>query len=64
MLKSCRHRGVAQALLESLRDILRRRHIDTPIALTASNEEAQSFYRHVPDSVMRDVGIWINIKED
>ena len=34
----------------------------TSIALTASNEEAQSFYRSVPDSEMKDIGIWINIR--
>lgn len=62
VLKSCRHRGVAQALLEALRDILRQRRIDTLIALTAANDEAQSFYRSVPDSEMHDVGIWISIK--
>ena len=62
VLKSCRHRGVAQALLAALRETLRRRHVDTLIALTASNEEAQRFYQHVPDSQMHDVGIWINIK--
>ena len=62
VLKSCRHRGVAQRLLAALRDILRRRHIDTLIALTAANEEAQRFYRSVSDSEMHDVGIWIDIK--
>ena len=31
------------------------------IALTASNEEAQRFYKHVPDSILRDTGIWIDV---
>ena len=62
VIKSSRHRGVAQRLLESLRQILKDRHIDTLIALTAANEEAQRFYKSVPDSMMRDVGIWIDIK--
>ena len=35
---------------------------DTLIALTASNDEAQSFYKSVPDSSMHDTGIWIDIK--
>ena len=61
MIKSYRHRGVAQALLERLRQELKARGVDTLIALTASNEEAQRFYRHVPDSVLRDTGIWIDI---
>ncbi len=61
VIKSCRHQGVAQRLLEALREILKNCHIDTLIALTASNEEAQRFYKHVPNSKMRDVGIWIDI---
>ena len=61
VIKSYRHMGVAQRLLENLREILKNRHIDTLIALTASNEEAQRFYKNVPDSEMRDTGIWIDI---
>ena len=62
VIKSYRHKGVAQRLLEALREILKENHIDTLIALTASNEEAQRFYRSIPDSEMRDIGIWIDIK--
>ncbi len=61
VLKSRRHRGVGQALLETLRRALKQRGIDTLIALTAANEEAQRFYTSVPNSLMRDVGIWIDI---
>ena len=31
------------------------------IALTAQNEEAQSFYRKVEHASMHDTGIWIDI---
>ena len=62
VLKSYRHRGVAQKLLDELRGELKERGIDTMVALTAANEEARRFYRAVPDSEMHDVGIWINIK--
>ena len=62
VIKSSRHQGVAQQLLEFLRQILKDRHIETLIALTAANEEAQRFYKSVPDSVMKDIGIWIDIK--
>ena len=62
VIKSCRHRGVAQALLAELRARLKARGIDTLIALTASNEEAQRFYRAIPDSEMKDTGIWIDIR--
>ena len=61
VVKSYRHQGVAQRLLEALREILKKRHISTLIALTASNEEAQSFYKNIPRSQMRDIGIWIDI---
>lgn len=62
VVKSSRHQGVAQKLLAELRRILKERGIDTLIALTAQNQEAQSFYSKVPDSIMRDTGIWIDIK--
>ena len=61
VIKSYRHLGVAQRLLENLRTVLKNQHIDTLIALTASNEEAQKFYKSVPNSEMRDTGIWIDI---
>ena len=62
VVKSYRHRGIAQALLGALRSDLREKDIDTLIALTAANEEAQRFYKAIPDSEMHDVGIWIDIK--
>ena len=62
VIKSYRHRGIAQALMNELRKQLKDRGIDSMIALTAANEEAQRFYRSVPDSVMRDTGIWIDIR--
>ena len=61
VIKSYRHRGVGQALLERLRQELKARGVDTLIALTAANDEAQRFYKNVPNSIMRDVGIWIDI---
>ena len=61
VIKSYRHRGVARRLLKTLRELLKNHHIDTLIALTASNEEAQRFYKSVPNSEMRDTGIWIDI---
>lgn len=62
VLKSCRHMGVAQRLMNALRSALKEKQIDTLIGLTAENAEAQAFYRKLPDSVMRDTGIWIDIK--
>ncbi|MBQ9264499.1 MAG: GNAT family N-acetyltransferase [Clostridia bacterium] len=61
VIKSSRHQGVAQALMNSLRKELRGRGITTLIALTAANDEAQRFYQHIPNSFMRDTGIWIDV---
>lgn len=61
VIKSYRHRGVAQQMLKALREILKNKKIDTLIALTASNREAQNFYKNIPNSEMRDIGIWIDI---
>lgn len=61
VMKSYRHKGVAQTLLEELRKQLKELGIATLIALTASNEESQRFYKKVPNSEMRDIGIWIDI---
>lgn len=62
VIKSCRHMGAAQKLLAALKADLKDRGVDTLIALTASNDEAQRFYKAIPDSIMRDTGIWIDIK--
>jgi len=61
VIKSFRHKGVAQALLGELRKELKSMGANTLIALTAENEESQSFYRSVKNAVMRDVGIWIEL---
>lgn len=62
VLKSFRHQGAARALLDELKRTLKKKGITTLIALTASNEEAQRFYRNIPDSKMGDIGIWIDIR--
>ena len=54
VIKSYRHLGVGQRLMESLRAILKDIHIDTLIALTASNEEAQKFYKNVPRPCLKN----------
>lgn len=61
VLKSYRHIGVAQALLKELCVVLKSRSITSLVGLTAANEEAQKFYRSIPNSIMRDIGIWIDI---
>lgn len=62
VIKSYRHSGVAQRMLSELIQRLKSQNIETLIALTASNDEAQRFYRSVPNSEMRDTGIWIDIQ--
>ena len=61
VIKSYRHQGVAQALMERLRVELKSQGVDTLIGVIASNEEAQHFYRSLPGSVIRDEGIWIDV---
>ena len=60
VIKSYRHAGVAQALMEALRQKLKEQGIDTLIGLIAANEEAQRFYRSLPNAQIRDEGIWID----
>ena len=62
VLKSYRHNGVAQALMEHLRKALKEQYsVSVLIGLIASNKEAQSFYRSLPNSLIRDEGIWIDL---
>ena len=61
VIKSYRHKGVAQAIMQPLRKELKERKAATLIGLIASNEDAQHFYRSLPDSEIRDEGIWINL---
>lgn len=60
VLKSWRHRGVAQALMAALRKELNDRGIDTLVGVIAANEEAQRFYRSMQGATIRDEGIWID----
>ena len=61
VVKSARHLGVAQGLLAELRKYLREQYrVDTLIALMASNDEAQRFYRAVENAEIRDEGIWMD----
>ena len=61
VLKSERHRKVAQALLDRLRRECKAQGVGVLIALTAGNGEAQSFYRSVKNASIHDTGIWIDI---
>lgn len=60
VLKSARHKGVAQALMERLREELKARGVSVLIGLIAANEDAQRFYRALPGALIRDEGIWID----
>lgn len=62
VIKSYRHKGVAQALMERLRRELKQYGVDTLIGLIASNEGAQRFYHSMPNAIIRDEGIWIDIE--
>ena len=61
VIKSYRHQGVAQGLMTALRIELKEHGIDTLIGLIAFNEDAQRFYRSLPNAEIRDEGIWIDL---
>lgn len=61
VLKSHRHQGVAQALMEELRARLKALGAYTLIGLTAQNQEAQRFYRALERAKIKDLGIWIDL---
>ena len=61
VLKSQRHKGVAQALMTGLRRRLKEAGADTLIGLIASNPEAQRFYRSLEHAEIKDEGIWIDL---
>ena len=61
VVKSYRHKGVAQTLMQTLRKALKAQGVDTLIGLIASNEDAQRFYQNLPNSEIRDEGIWIDL---
>lgn len=61
VIKSYRHRGVAQGLMTALRRELKQRGVDTLIGLIASNEDAWRFYRSLPHAEIKDEGIWIDL---
>ncbi len=59
VIKSHRHKGAAQMLMNALRTELRARNVDTLIALIAANDEAQRFYRSIGGAEIRDEGMWL-----
>lgn len=61
VIKSYRHHGIAQLLMTKLRGELKKKGVETLVGLIAANEEAQRFYRSLPDALIRDEGIWIDI---
>ena len=62
VLKSERHRKVAQALLSALRNECKAQGVGMLIALMASNDEAQRFYKSVEGASIHDSGIWMEIR--
>lgn len=61
VLKSYRHKGIAQALMSELKAELKKRGVDTLIGLIDSNDGAQKFYRSLSGAQIKDEGIWIDI---
>lgn len=61
VIKSYRYYGVAQSLMSELRKQLKNEGVNTLVALIASNDEAQRFYRSLENAEIRDEGIWIDL---
>ncbi len=61
VIKSYRHQGVAQSLMTAMQANLKMLGIDTLVGLIASNEDAQRFYRSLPNAMIKDEGIWIDL---
>ncbi len=61
VLKSERHNGVAQLLLETLKERLKERGIEQIVCLTAGNEDAVKFYDACKD-IKFERGAMIKIK--
>ncbi len=40
---------------------LKAQGVETLLGLIAAGEDAQRFYRHLPDAMIRDEGIWIDL---
>lgn len=61
VLKSRRHKGVAQALMAELRSRAKAAGAGAMIGLIAANREAQRFYRAMEGAKIQDEGIWIDL---
>jgi len=61
VLKSERHRRVAQALMEALKKALKTKQVTLLVALAAQNDEAQRFYRSLNGASVHDEGVWIDL---
>ena len=61
VIKSYRHQGVAQGLMTALQAELKTHGIGTLIGLIASNEDAQRYYRSLPNAKIKYEGIWIDL---
>ena len=48
--------------MEHLRKSLKEQYnVNVLVGLIASNKDAQSFYRNLPNSLIKDEGIWIDL---
>lgn len=61
VLKEERHRQAAQLLLGELRRELKRRGVQTLIAIMAHNPEAERFYRAVENASIHDEAVWMDL---
>ncbi len=61
VLKSYRHKKIAQNLMEEIRKRLKDYGATCLVALIAHNKESLNFYRSLKDAKIQDEGIWIDL---
>ena len=61
VLKSYRHMGIGQKLMQAIREQLKERGATEMVAIIAHNDEALRFYRALENADIRDEGIWIGL---
>ncbi len=61
VLKEERHRQVAQLLLKELRQELKKRGVETLIAIMAHNPDSLRFYQAVENASIHDEAVWMDL---
>ena len=61
VLKTYRHKGIAQLLMSAVKNELKKCGIDVLVGIVSHNDDALNFFHAIPGVVIEDESIWINI---